>query len=103
MAVAGESGDSVFLRCFGDYERSSVKLTASTTSGVGHLAYRTNSPEALQRRVAALEAGGVEGSWLDGDLGHGPAYSLRRSRTATAWSSSTSRSATSRRPSGSRR
>ena len=76
MEVAGESGDSLYLRCFGDYERSSLKLTASPQSGVGHLAYRTHSPEALERRVAALQAGGVEGGWLDGDLGHGRAYSF---------------------------
>ncbi len=76
MEVSGEDGDSLYLRCFGDYERSSLKLTASAQSGVGHLAYRTHSPEALARRVAALEAGGVEGHWLEGDLGHGPAYSF---------------------------
>ncbi len=74
MEVSGTDGDSVFLRGYGDYERSSLKLTASAQSGVGHLAYRAHSPEALARRVAALEAGGVEGAWLAGDLGHGPAY-----------------------------
>jgi len=77
MEVTGEGGDSVYLRCFGDYERSSLKLTASGQSGVGHLAYRTHSPEALGRRVKALEAAGIEGAWLEGDLGHGPAYSFR--------------------------
>jgi catechol 2,3-dioxygenase len=76
MEISGESGESVYLRGFGDYERSSLKLTASPQSGVGHLAYRTYSPEALERRVAALEAGGVAGGWLDGDLGHGRAYSF---------------------------
>jgi catechol 2,3-dioxygenase len=76
MAVCGESGDSVYLRAFGDYERASVKLTAAATSGVGHIAYRTHSPEALARRVAALEAGGVGGAWNDGDFGHGPAYTF---------------------------
>ena len=76
MEVAGERGDSVYLRGFGDYERSSLKLTAAAQAGVGHLAYRTHSAEALERRVAALEAAGVEGAWLDGDLGHGAAYSF---------------------------
>ena len=33
MEVAGESGDSVFLRGFGDYERSSMKLTAAAHRG----------------------------------------------------------------------
>jgi catechol 2,3-dioxygenase len=73
MEVAGENGDSVYLRCFGDYERTSLKLTASPTAGVGHLAYRTVSPEALERRVAALDGAG---EWLDGDVGHGAAYSF---------------------------
>jgi catechol 2,3-dioxygenase len=77
MEVAGESGDSVYLRCFGDYERSSLKLTAAAQPGVGHLAYRTVSPEALERRVQALGAAGVEGHWLDGDFGHGRAFSFQ--------------------------
>jgi catechol 2,3-dioxygenase len=76
MEVAGERGDSLYLRCFGDYETSSLKLTASAQAGIGHLAYRTASPEALERRVAALSAGGVAGEWLEGDLGHGPSYSF---------------------------
>jgi len=77
MEVAAESGDSVYLRCFGDYERSSLKLTAAAQPGIGHLAYRTVGPEALVRRVNALEAAGVEGEWLDGDVGHGRAFSFR--------------------------
>jgi catechol 2,3-dioxygenase len=76
MEVSGESGDSLYLRGFGDYERASLKLTAAAQAGVGHLAYRTQSPEALARRVAALEAAGVDGGWLASDLGHGPAYSF---------------------------
>ena len=76
MESAGASGGSVYLRGFGDYERSSLKLTQAAQAGVGHIAYRTHSPEALARRVAALEANGVAGEWLEGDLGHGPAYSF---------------------------
>jgi catechol 2,3-dioxygenase len=76
MEIEGEEGDSVYLRGFGDYERSSLKLTRSERAGVGHIAYRAYSPEALARRVAALEAAGADGSWLDGDLGHGPVYSF---------------------------
>jgi catechol 2,3-dioxygenase len=76
MEISGESGDSVYLRAFGDYERSSVKLTAAEQPGVRHTAYRAQSPEALARRVAALEAAGVQGEWLEGDLGHGRAFSF---------------------------
>jgi catechol 2,3-dioxygenase len=76
MEVSGERGDSVYLRGFGDYERASLKLTAAEQPGVGHIAYRTRSPEALARRVDALTAAGIEGEWLDGDVGHGPSYSF---------------------------
>lgn len=76
MEIAGRLGDSFYLRGFGDYERSSLKLTASEQAGVGHVAYRTHSLEALARRVAVLEAAGVDGAWLDGDVGHGRAYSF---------------------------
>jgi len=76
MEVSGERDDSLYLRGFGDYERASVKLTASTQSGVGHVAYRTSSLEALGRRVTALEAAGARGDWIDGDVGHGRTYSF---------------------------
>ena len=35
MEVAGERGDSVYLRGFGDYERSSLKLTAAGQANKG--------------------------------------------------------------------
>jgi catechol 2,3-dioxygenase len=76
MEVSGEEGDSVYLRCFGDYERASVKLTHAEQPGVGHVAYRTVSPEALERRVAALEEANAGGAWIEGDVGHGRAYSF---------------------------
>ena len=43
-------------------------------AGLGHMALRAWSPEALERRVAAIEATGLGTGWIDGDVGHGPAY-----------------------------
>jgi catechol 2,3-dioxygenase len=77
MTVSGTQGDSVYLRGWDDYERYSLKLTGSKTSGLGHAAFRARSPQALERRVAALEGSGFEVGWIDGDLGHGPAYQFR--------------------------
>lgn len=74
MTQSGQSGDSVFLRGWDDYERYSLKLTAAKTGGMGHMAFRTRSPQALERRVAALAGSGFEIGWTEGDLGHGPAY-----------------------------
>jgi catechol 2,3-dioxygenase len=74
MTESGRQGESVYLRGWDDYERASLKLTGSHTSGLGHAAFRARSPQALQRRVTALEASGLGIGWSDGDLGHGPAY-----------------------------
>src|SRR5262245_21210375 len=64
-------GDSVYLRAFDDYELHSLKLTASNTTGVRHIGYRAASPQALERRVRAIEALNAGIGWSDGDAGHG--------------------------------
>jgi len=74
MSETARAGQSVFLRGAGDYERHTLKLTESAEAGIGHMAWRTVSPQALQRRAAALEANGCGRGWIEGDLGHGPAY-----------------------------
>ena len=74
MEIEATEGASVFLRGWGDYHRTSLKLTEAPEPGMGHMGLRTWSPEALDRRVAALTAAGVPGAWVDGDVGHGPAY-----------------------------
>ena len=74
MEEEARDGQSVFLRGWGDYLRYSLKLTESPQAGLGHVALRAWSPEALDRRVAALEETGLGDGWIDGDVGHGPAY-----------------------------
>ena len=74
MEIAAEQGDSVYLRGWGDYQRYSLVLTGSERSGLGHMALRAWSPAALERRVEAVERSGLGIGWIDGDLGHGPAY-----------------------------
>jgi catechol 2,3-dioxygenase len=74
MTESGRAGESVYLRGWDDYERYSLKLTGSNTSGLGHAAFRARSPKALARRVEALEAAGAGVGWVENELGHGPAY-----------------------------
>src|SRR5436305_11917746 len=74
MTESGRKEDSVYLRGWDDYERYSLKLTGTKTSGLGHAAFRTRSPQALERRVAALNGSGYEIGWVEDELGHGPAY-----------------------------
>ena len=74
LIESGRAGDSVYLRGWDDYEHHTLQLTAAATSGLGHYAVRAASPQALQRRVAALEKTGLGLGWKDSNVGHGPAY-----------------------------
>jgi catechol 2,3-dioxygenase len=82
MEIVAREGESVFLRGWGEYQRYGLKLTAAELPGLGHMAIRAWSPEALERRVAAIQATGLGIGWIDGDLGHGPA-TASPTRTAT--------------------
>ena len=74
MTESGRQGDSVYLRAWDDYERYSLKLTAARQAALGHAAFRARSPQALARRVEAIERTGLGIGWQEGELGHGPAY-----------------------------
>jgi catechol 2,3-dioxygenase len=77
MTESGRQGDSVYLRGWDDYERYSLKLTASPSSGLGHAAFRTRSAAALQRRLDALRAAGHAVWPHEGELGHGTGWRVR--------------------------
>jgi len=74
LTESGRDENSAYLRAFDDYEFHTLKLTRHHTTGVGHIGYRVSSPEALERRVKVIEAGGYGVGWVDGDMGHGRAY-----------------------------
>jgi catechol 2,3-dioxygenase len=69
--------DAVWLRGYGDYAAATLKLSAAPAAGVGAIAWRASSPQALRRRVAALEAAGLGAGWSNGDFGRGPSYRFR--------------------------
>ncbi len=77
LSESGCEETSVYLRAWDDYEFHTLKLTESDRTGVGHIAYRASSQEALDRRVAAIKAMGCGVGWSEGDLGHGRAYQFR--------------------------
>src|SRR5260370_11747371 len=56
MTAVHDSCNSAYLRGYGDYAASTLKLTASVAPGVGRVAWRTTSGAALERQAAALEA-----------------------------------------------
>jgi len=79
MEIGGRDGRSVYLRGWGDYQRYSLKLTESDTSGMAWLGIRAWSLEALERRVAAVRAAGLGGEWTadGGERGRGAGYRFR--------------------------
>jgi catechol 2,3-dioxygenase len=75
LKLAGQDGASAYLRAWDDYEFHTLKLTRHPSTGVGHIAYRVSSPEALERRVRAIEASDYKIiGWTDGDSGHGRTF-----------------------------
>ncbi len=74
MEVVDRRGDSVYLHTWDDYERFSLKLTGTGTSGIGRTWLRARSPEALERRVAAIEAAGLGEGWSKDEPAYGPVY-----------------------------
>jgi catechol 2,3-dioxygenase len=73
---SGREDGSIYLRAWGDYEKFTLQLTDSHTSGLGHVAFRTRSSATLQLMVENLERNAVKGEWRSGDFGHGAAYRL---------------------------
>jgi catechol 2,3-dioxygenase len=74
MVESDRQGNSVYLRGWDDYEHHSLQLTASAKPGLGHYAFRAASPQALLRRVGAIEKSGRGAGWKEDSVGHGPAY-----------------------------
>ncbi len=74
MEVVHAGGQSVYLRGYGDYAASTVKLTESKQAGPGCISWRTASPQALERRAEAIAAAGLGLGWNEGDFGRGRAY-----------------------------
>lgn len=77
MEVVQTEGDSVYLRAYGDYAKTTFKLTAAPQAGPGVISWRCISPQALERRVKAIEAAGLGIGWKDGDCGRGKFYQFR--------------------------
>lgn len=77
MEVAHMADRAAYLRGYGDYATSTLKLTAADAPGVGCVAWRATSPQALERRVAAIEALQLGVGWGNGDYGRGRSYRFR--------------------------
>ncbi|BAQ10972.1 catechol 2,3 dioxygenase [Bacillus sp. OxB-1] len=74
LEVVEVIGDQTFLRAYEENYKYSLIITKSEYPGLGHVAWRTTSPQALERRVKAIEASGYGIGWKEESPGHGRAY-----------------------------
>lgn len=77
MEKVHEEGRSAYLRGYGDYATTTLKLTESKDAGVGTVAWRAMSEAALERRVADIEALDRGLGWSNGDFGRGRSFKFR--------------------------
>ncbi len=74
MEEVHRQGQSVYLRCYNDYNQFSLKLTESRQPGLGKVSWRAMSNPALERRVKAVEAVGLGQGWSNGEPGIGRTF-----------------------------
>ncbi|CAN5246222.1 catechol 2,3-dioxygenase [soil metagenome] len=67
-------GDSVYLRCWGDYYTYSLVISKGERATLAVMAWRTTSDAALDEAVANIEKQGLAGSWLTDQPHHGRSY-----------------------------
>ncbi len=74
MQESARDGTSVYLRAWGEWFHHSLKITEASRPGLGHAAWRTDGPRELDDAAKLIEESGLEGRWIDGDVGHGRAF-----------------------------
>src|SRR5260370_29268397 len=65
MEVSGREGQSVYLRCWGEYYDHSLVLTARSQPSLGHIGWRTNGRDELGVEVKQVAASGKTGGCLE--------------------------------------
>jgi catechol 2,3-dioxygenase len=77
LFVSYEDDDHVFLRAWQDWDHHTLVLTRAEVSGLEHVAWRVDGPDALGEFEAQLKGLGIETGWVEGgvgvSLGHGDA------------------------------
>jgi catechol 2,3-dioxygenase len=77
LVESGRSGQSVYLRAWGEWSHHSLQLTEAPRPGLGHVGWRTWSPEDLETAIGKVDAAGAGEGWFEASVGHGRAYRYR--------------------------
>lgn len=74
MEIVDQVEEKTYMRAYEDSYKYSLIVTEAEEAGLGHVAWRTTSPKALERRVKVLEQSGYGLGWSEEEYGQGPAY-----------------------------
>jgi catechol 2,3-dioxygenase len=74
--VAAADG-SVFLRAWGEFLSYSLQLVEGEQPEVRRIGWRADSDDDLRRAVDTLTADGVDGTWVEPNVGRGRAFQFR--------------------------
>jgi catechol 2,3-dioxygenase len=77
MEIVHRTEGAAWLRGYGDYAASTLKLSKAAAAGVGCVAWRAESIAALERRAVALQEAGLGLGWTNGDFGRGRSFRFR--------------------------
>ena len=82
LVESGREGQSAYLRGWGEWSHHSLQVTEAAQPGLGHVGWRTWSPEDLETAVGRVDAAGAGQGWHEGSVGHGRAGPAPRRRRA---------------------
>jgi catechol 2,3-dioxygenase len=77
LTISAHQDRSVYLRAWGETYHHSLQLTSADAPGLGHVAWRAQSEEALELAAVEIERAGAAEGWVEGGLGQGTAFRFR--------------------------
>lgn len=77
LEESGRSGNSVYLRGWGEHFYHSLKLTEGKEPALAHIGWRAQGPDLLEEAVKRIEATGHGEGWVDANEARGKAYRYR--------------------------
>jgi catechol 2,3-dioxygenase len=77
LEETAREGQSVYLRGWGEWHHHSLQLTEAEQTGLGHIGWRTWSPDDLTTAITRVDDAGAGEGWFEDSVGHGPAYRFK--------------------------